>query len=88
MTAQQLAAYMREDWGYVGLIVKVSREGVELGVSSLWGIEYGYYTYTDEDDNVLGHGYVGPYTEAVDDCIAEAIEDAKATLSRLCASAS
>ena len=84
-TSAQVDAWKRNEWTYVGCIVRVSREGVELGSASLWGLEHGYFTYTDEHDNVTGHGWVGPYAEAVDDLIAEAIDEAKATLRKLCA---
>ena len=87
-TAEQVAAFDRDDWYFVGVIVKASRHGIVLGEASLWGIESGYFTYTDEDDNVTGHGRVGPYTEAVDDLIVEAVDDAKANLASLCAGAS
>jgi hypothetical protein len=85
-TDAQIAAWESQDWWYCVLNVHVSREGVQLGSSYLGGIESGWYTYTDEDDNITGVGNVGPYAEVVDDCIAEAIEEAKATLSRLCGS--
>lgn len=85
-TPAQIRAWYLDQWSYVGCVVTVSREGAELGSASLWGIESGYYTYTTEDDTVTGRGWVGPYTEAVDDLIAEAIADAQARLARLCAS--
>jgi hypothetical protein len=34
-----LRKWCNDDWYYVGVIVKVSRNGIELGSASLWGIE-------------------------------------------------
>jgi len=83
-TPSQDIAYARGDWEFCFVLDKVSRDGVRLGSASIGGIESGRYTYTDADDTVTGQGYVGPYTEAVDDLITEAIADARATLARLC----
>lgn len=84
-TDAQVSAWMNSEWGYSILTVNVSDRatGVELGSASLGGIESGYFTYTDESDNVTGKGYVGPSTEAVDDCIAEATEAADVLLKLL-----
>ena len=84
-TSAQVRAWERDDWYFCGCIVTASREGVQLGEASLWGIECNLFTYTDEDDNVIGQGWVGPSKEVVDDLIAEAIEDAKDNLRRLAA---
>lgn len=83
-TPAQIAAWKADEWSFVGCVVTAEREGIELGRAALWSMESGYWTYTDQDDRVLGHGYVGPYTEAVDDLIAEAIADAADMLARLC----
>jgi hypothetical protein len=83
-TRAQIDAWKRDEWSFVGCVVTASREGITLGHASLWGMESGRYTYTDEDDTVTGTGFVGPYTEAVDDLITEAITDGAATLAKLC----
>jgi hypothetical protein len=85
-TPSQVAAWRADEWWWCVAIVAVSRKGIELGSASLGGIEEGFYTYTTEDDEVTGQGYVGPYTEAVDDLIEEAIENARRTLANLCRS--
>lgn len=42
-TTEQIDAYVRGDWKYVGIIVTASRGGVELGTDSLWSVEYGSF---------------------------------------------
>lgn len=56
-------------WEPVGVVVRVYREGVELGSASLWGIE------SDAGDYL---------NEVAEDMIAEALEQARATRRKLC----
>lgn len=87
LTARQIAAYRAGDWEYVGLVGTASREGVELGNGSLWGIERGYLPMTDEHDRLTVEPveYLDVYDDAVDIVIDECVSDARATLTRLCA---
>lgn len=39
--AEHIAAWRRDEWQGVGVIVEASREGVVLGDASIWGSEYG-----------------------------------------------
>lgn len=48
------AAWERDEWGYVGLVVTVTDDdGREWGFSSLWGIEYGAFPITDESGTLV-----------------------------------
>ena len=51
-TPKQLEAWRNEDWYFVGVYVVASINGIDLSMSSLWGIEYGEFPLTDENDNL------------------------------------
>jgi hypothetical protein len=81
--ARELAhSYVRRDldlllsvdqsWWVVGVVVKVSRAGVELGCASTWGCDIGI-----GDDTYLK-------TDVIPDLVDEALDEAKATLASLC----
>ena len=55
-TPAQIAAWSRDDWLYVGVIVTPVIGGTDITASeqSLWGNEYGDFLLTDEDDNTTG----------------------------------
>lgn len=59
ITAKQREAWNKDEWCYVNVLVKVFREGIELGSYSYGGIEYGWFTETDENDNVTGSRHIG-----------------------------
>lgn len=60
----------RDEWWYVGIIAAAYRQGVKLGLASVWGFE------SDSEDG---------YLRAEEDSIAdEAISDAKKVLAELC----
>lgn len=40
-TPEEIAAFCRDDWYYVGIIVTASRNGTDLGSDSLWAVEAG-----------------------------------------------
>ena len=83
--AHELArSYVRQDykrlreygvyWWSVGIVVTVSRAGIELGDASVWGIE------SDSDEGYL--------TEMALDLVGDALEQARAALERLCGASS
>lgn len=65
-----LREWCNDQWFYVGLVVKVSVMGVELGSASLWGLESNCEDYI---------------AECAPDLIREAIEDAQRTRRKLAA---
>lgn len=66
---ERLRSWCNDGWNYVGVLVTASRDGIELGSASLWGIESDAGDYLDE-----------VATELVDD----ALTDARTTLESLC----
>ena len=77
-TPKQVEAWRNDEWSFVGLEVTVSFNGREIGSNSLWGIEHGHYTMTDEDDNVTGEEYLNPLSdEQLGDWWSDVIEGAK-----------
>jgi hypothetical protein len=68
-----LKAWCDDEWSYCGIVVSISREDVELGTASLWGIEY---NYPGADNSYL--------TEVADELLPEAMDEARATLAQLC----
>lgn len=64
-----LKAWCDDEWQWVGVIVTASKNGIELGNASLWGIE------SESRDYLL---------EVAEDLASEAVSEAKATLGGLC----
>lgn len=58
-TPKQVAAWKRDEWGFIGVEVSAMLDGLDpAGFSaSLWGIDYGYLPITDQDDNLIGESY-------------------------------
>lgn len=65
---EYLRAWCNDDWHYVGVIVTASRNGIELGEASLWGIESSDSSYLLETANELAD---------------EALTDARAAIAAL-----
>jgi hypothetical protein len=73
-------AYNRDEWWYCGIVLSVSRNGIELSdhAASLWGIEANY-----PDPNPLEHGYQSDHTcnsylrDVANELLPEALEVAK-----------
>ena len=67
LTPKQIEAWTNDEWFYVTAEVVASVAGVELGSACYGGIEWGHYTYTDDDDNVLSQGQIT--VEDIDDYV-------------------
>jgi hypothetical protein len=52
-TLMQRVAFKSGEWSYVGVVVTpvIDGDAIEMCSDSLWGLEYGHYLCTDEDDN-------------------------------------
>jgi hypothetical protein len=62
-TDTQKSAWRRDEWCYVGVIVTVTdAQGFEWGSDSLFGVEAGTWTDTDESDTVTGTRTLDPLT--------------------------
>ena len=74
---QVLKAWCNDQWRYVGIVLSVSRKGVELDANadSLWCIDM---NYPGSDNSYL--------TEVANELLSEALEVGKAKLSELCSS--
>lgn len=57
----QIAAWKQDKWHFVGIIVTVSRAGVELGEDSVYGLELGlpagHNPLTEGDIDTFAHEY-------------------------------
>lgn len=81
-------AWRDDDWSFVGVVVKASKEDIELGEAAIWGFEDGHSPgfvskarpsgWVDAFDTALG-GEGSSY-----DVPSEAIAAAKETLAKLC----
>lgn len=69
-----MAAWERDDWFYVGVIVTASRNGVKLGEASLWGVDCNY-------PGPRGNAYL---LEVANEIAGEAISEARSKLATLC----
>lgn len=65
---KRLKNWCNNEWHYVGAVVTASRDGIELGNASLWGIE------SDAGDYLL---------EVANELAPEALEQARGTIDRL-----
>lgn len=76
-SAEDVEAWRRGDWHYVTVVVTASRAGVELGWSSLSGVESG----------IMADGYADPFKHTLDDYYdlpGEAIENARRKIAEIC----
>lgn len=71
-SADDTAAWDRDEWQYVGVIVTASKAGVDLGDASLWGVDMNF----PGSDN----SYLATVAEELQ---GEAIEAARAKLAEL-----
>jgi len=60
-TDKQVAAWKNDEWQFVGVDVVPTRHGVTVygAREALFGVEYGDYLLTNEDDNVTGRKDIG-----------------------------
>jgi len=80
-------AWRDDEWRFVGVVVKASRDGIELGEDALYGVQDGYMPTAESEDGT------GRWVDAFDhtlgaeedhyDVPGEAIERAKANLVKL-----
>jgi len=84
-TPKQVAAWERDEWEFVGLVVTASVENVELGSSSLWSIESGRFVCTDDNDNVTEIRNCDPLYDGdyINEISAEAVAVARNNLARI-----
>ena len=75
-----IEAWRNDEWRYVGFVYTASLEGVDLGEASIWAIELDLPGgKMDGIDAWIAEDYYHP------DLMAEAIDDARATLKRITA---
>lgn len=73
-----IESWKADEWFYCGVRVTASKEGLELGEETTWGVEA---NFPDADGN--------PYLSELADCLAvQAIEAANDRITRLCATRS
>lgn len=80
------AAYNAREWGFVGVVVKAFRDGVELGEDAIWGVEDGYYPGAKSEDNPSGYINGFDHTLGGEGCYDvpdEAVTQAKVVWSKL-----
>jgi hypothetical protein len=69
-------AWHKDEWWYVGIVVKAYKEDVELAHESLWGIDC---NYPGSDNSYL--------TDVANDLASEAVMAARAKIAQLCSKA-
>ena len=52
LTPKQVEAWQNDEWFYVTTEVEIAYEGATVGTASYGGIEYGLFTYTNDDDEI------------------------------------
>jgi hypothetical protein len=85
-TPEQIAWFKAGDWGYVGIIVTASRNGVDLGSDSLWAVDAGTMPFDIPANQIFidplhdSNGTLATYRA---DMIDNAIADARLKLTEL-----
>lgn len=85
-TPKQYEAWRTDQWCFVGVFVVASLDGEELAENSLWGIEFGSFPLTDENDNLKSVSEIDlpSLAESVlPDLITETLQEAENKLSSL-----
>jgi hypothetical protein len=75
--ADVIEAWRHSDWQFAGVVVTASKNGHELGVSSVWGCERGWFPGMPRFIDPLVDN---PY---IDGLVDEAVQSAKAELAQL-----
>jgi hypothetical protein len=57
-TAKQIEAWEKDEWWFIFAEVVASKSGIELGSSGYGGIEFGYFTSTDEQDQITNQSHI------------------------------
>lgn len=79
---EDIKAWREDDWSFVGVVVTASLDGIDLGSSSLWSLEYGWLPTAGSFVNPITSSYSSDY---LPDLIVDATTEAKAELARLAA---
>ena len=58
LSPKQIKAWEQDKWFYVTAEVSIVYEGIVLGTGSYGGIEYGLFTYTDDEDNITKEAWI------------------------------
>lgn len=53
LTPKQVQAWQDDEWAYNIATVSIELDGVEIGSASYGGIEYGQFTYTNDEDELI-----------------------------------
>lgn len=80
-TDEQIDAYVRGDWKYVGIIVTASRNGIVLGCDSVWSVDCGHMPGIGHVDPLRQEG--GSLDTYRADMIDNAVADARLKLTEL-----
>lgn len=68
--AADVAAWRADEWHYAGVVVVASREGIELGSASIWGMDTGDYWA----DALRAAGHADMITPGTTDVLADATD--------------
>src|SRR6516225_4657969 len=74
-----IEAWRNDEWFYVGYIYTATLDGIELGSASIWGSEWDFPGGIDSIDGWIAENYYHS------DLLAEATDEARATLTKLAA---
>lgn len=58
LTPKQVQAWLNDNWFYVCAEVSIELEGTVLASYAYGGIEYGNFTYTDDNDEVTKEAWI------------------------------
>lgn len=58
LTPKQVEAWKQDKWWYVSAEVSIEHEGAILATASYGSIEYGNFTYTDDNDEITKEAWI------------------------------
>jgi hypothetical protein len=58
LTPKQVEAWRDDKWWYISATVSIELEGVEIGSACYGGLEYGQFTYTNDENEVIKEEWI------------------------------
>jgi hypothetical protein len=88
LTPKQVQAWLNDEWWYYIATVSLELDGIEIGSASYGGLEYGHFTYTNEEDEVIKNEWISEtdiWSYVGDELQGEAMSRAEENIAKLTA---
>lgn len=88
LTPKQVQAWKEDEWFYYIATVSIELDGIEIGSASYGGLEYGHFTFTNEQDEVIKKEWISEadiWSYVGDELQGEAMSHAEENIAKLTA---